>query len=498
MQSTLKSYPRLTALAWTDRLSGAARPSGMLALAALLVACAFALGGSARPDVASLQVLRPLAAIALGIALLNVRREHIRNYRLLLSIALACIALAALHLAPLPPGVAGALAGRDLAAEIDASAGLASPWRPLSMWAPATQNALWAALVPLSLLAACIQLTPADLARLPAIVLAAGAASAVIALLQTTGDPQGALYLYDTTNFGSAVGLFANRNHQAALLACLIPLTFAALQMRKSGRGASISPRGKVDTRTIGALAALAFLVPLILITGSRSGLVMGAVALLSLAALQPAGSKPAHAHRLWNSPKAKLALGLAAAAALVLLTAYLQRDLAIDRLTDGEAGEGMRSLILPAMADMIGLYQPLGAGVGTFREVYGASEPASLLREFYMNQAHNDWLDVALTGGLPGMAIAAAAIGAWIARAGQVFWAEAPDEFHALRKAGLIVLLILALGSLSDYPTRTPALACLLALAAVWAATPPARAPAGRPSDAEPLTPKIFDAQGN
>ncbi|WP_397575340.1 O-antigen ligase family protein [Sphingorhabdus sp.] len=480
MQLHLTPHTPRGALAWAKSLAGATRPGGTLVLAGLIVAGAFALGGSARPDVASLEILRPLAAAALGIALLSVRRAHLRSYRAPLAIALACVALAILQLAPLPGGAASALPGRGLVAEIDAAAGLASAWRPASLWPPATQNALWALLVPLSLLLTCIQLSARDQARLLAVVLAAGGVSALVALLQTIGDPQGALYFYDVTNFGSAVGLFANRNHQAALLACLIPLAFAAARLRE-GNADTPGRRGrKFDPRLAAAIAATAFLVPLILVTGSRTGLLLGAVGLLSVAAVAPAGGRFLAGDGFWATRKAKIALGVAATAALVSLTVYLQRDLAIDRLIEAEAGEGMRALILPTSRDMLAAYWPWGTGAGAFREVYEAHEPTGLLMGVYMNQAHNDWLDAALTGGLPGLAIAAVAIGAWLVRARQVLAGHCKDEFHALRAAGLAVLLILALASLSDYPARTPALACLLALASVWAALPTRRRPGG------------------
>ena len=493
MQFTLKPHTQRGALALADGLSRLAQTRGMLALACLLVAGAFALGGSVLPEVASLQILRPLAALALGIALLNVRHGHIRSYRIPLAIALLCAAMLTLQLAPLPSGAASALPGRGLVAEIDASTGLGSPWRPLSLWAPATQNAFWALLVPLSLLATCIQLGAADLARLLLLVLGAGASSAIIALLQTIGDPQGPLYFYehyysDVAHSGLAVGLFANRNHQAALLACLIPLTFAALRLRNTNAAAPRHAGRKVDPWLVAAIAATAFLVPLILVTGSRTGLLMGAVALLSVAAVTPPGSKPLPPDGFWNSRKARLALGALATIALISLSIYLQRDLAIERLVDGEAGEGLRARILPTMRDMISLYQPWGIGVGAFSDAYEANEPKSLLMDIDMNQAHNDWLDVALTGGLPGLAIAAVAICAWLARAAQIFTAKGSDEFQPLRTAGLTVLLILALASLSDYPARTPALACLVALASVWAALP---------TQPRPPATKNFNAQG-
>lgn len=482
-------------MAWAKVLARRAQSRGTLTLAGLFTACAFAMGGSSRADVASLEVLRPLAVAVLGVALLSVRREHVSSYRAPLAIAILCAALLAAQLVPLPGGLGGALPGRGLVAEIDALTGLDAAWRPLSLWPPATQNSLWALLVPLSLLVTCIQLPAADLARLLTVVLLAGAASAILALLQTIGDPQGALYFYDVTNFGSAVGLFANRNHQAALLACLIPLAFAAAQLRRSNWRVWGGAGRNADPGLVVAIAATAFLVPLILVTGSRSGLLLGAVALASLAGVLPAGIRLPGREGFWGSRRVRLALGAGAIGALVSVTVYLQRDLAIDRIIDPAAGGDMRTRILPAARDMLELYLPWGTGAGTFREVYGANEPAALLAGFYMNQAHNDWLDVALASGLPGLAIAGAAIAAWIARAVTVFSGGGSDEFQPLRKAGLAVLLILALASLSDYPLRTPALACIFALAAVWAALPRASV-SDRGAQSPPH--KIFDVQGN
>ena len=63
-------------MAWARGLAGARRPGGTLALAGLIVAGAFALGGSARPDVASLEILRPLAAAALVAEIDQARGER--------------------------------------------------------------------------------------------------------------------------------------------------------------------------------------------------------------------------------------------------------------------------------------------------------------------------------------------------------------------------------------------------------------------------------------
>lgn len=498
MQILLKSSSRHATSTWLQKLAGDAPSGRMLRLAALLVACAFALGGSARSDAASLAIFRPLAIIALGLALFTFRGAHIRNYRAPLGIALACLALPALQLVVLPPELGNALAGRSLLAEIDGAVGLDEVWRPLTLSAPATQNSLWTLLAALSMLVIGVQLAAADHARLLLVILAAGVTSAVVGLLQTLGDPQGALYLYDITNFGAAVGLFANRNHQAVFLACLIPLIFAAVGLRRASFDASYTARKTVDRWLIAAVCAVAFLAALILVTGSRSGLLAGVIALFSLAALLPTANRLTGDGGLLQSRRVHVGLGAALIAAVTLATVWLQRDLAIDRILDAEPGGGIRTLILPAMRDMIWLYQPWGVGLGAFRDAYEANEPAKLLTGFYMDQAHNDWLDIALTGGFAAICVAATAIGAWLIRAKQVLLAQQRDEFDVLRGAGLTVLLILALASLSDYPTRTPALACLFVLALIWTALPIKRVLRGQPSEATPPRSKNFNAQGN
>lgn len=439
----------------------------------VLVFCVFAMGGSSRAEVSSLEILRPLAIIALGLAIISIRGIHLRTYRVPLAFAMVSVVLVAVQLAPLPPGIASSIAGRGVLAEIDAAAGLGAIWRPSAVSPSAAMNALWALSVPVSLFLIGVQLTATDHAKLLIVILLAGAASALFALLQILGDPQGSLYFYDTTNFGAAVGLFANRNHQAMLLACLLPLIFAVVRLPGAGAVFPAPTLRRVDPWLLVGLASMAFIVPLILVTGSRSGLLMGGVALASLVLFVVGDKKFLGSEGSWGSRRLKIWIGFGAVAALILLAIWLQRALAIDRLLDGDAADDMRTKILPTMRDMITFYQPWGAGAGAFRDIYKLTEPAGLLMPLYMNQAHNDWLDIALTGGIPALLVAAAALGVWALRVIQVMSNKAPDSFNDLRKAALIVLLILAGASLSDYPLRTPALGGLFVLATIWASIP-------------------------
>jgi hypothetical protein len=61
-----------------------------------------------------------------------------------------------------------------------------------------------------------LQLERNDLERtLPALIMM-GALSGIIGVLQLAGSATGTLHFYEITKNGSAVGLFANRNHAAA------------------------------------------------------------------------------------------------------------------------------------------------------------------------------------------------------------------------------------------------------------------------------------------
>jgi O-antigen ligase len=103
----------------------------------------------------------------------------------------------------------------------------------------------------------------------------------------------------------------------------------------------------------------------------------------------------------------------------------------------------------------LIRLYFPLGSGPGTFEAAYGAIESDALLQPSYLNEAHNDLLQVFVELGVfavplllwPAVSIARNALRAW--RSGR----------ESARIRMLVVLTsiaILAAASLVDYPLRT------------------------------------------
>lgn len=428
----------------------------------------FALGGASRENAEPLLLLRPLSVLVLAYGLAGLTRTEVASHRFLLAMAAAWLALHLVHLMPIPPQIWQAMPGREIVADVDQAVGFGDIWRPLSMAPYATRNAAWALLVPVAALLLGVRLGTSEREKLLPLLIAFGLLSALIGGLQLLGDPDGPLYFYDITNRGSAVGLFANRNHQAVLLASVPPMLFAWAAL---GNGSGRSPR----RRWAAAAAGTLFVIPLILVTGSRAGLLTSAIGLLAVPAIVGAG------YRKQAGGRAILVL-VVVIAALLALTVALGRGIAFDRLLGSADNDDLRFRALPTLLAMLREYMPWGSGLGSFAEVYRLHEPAALLSPVYLNHAHNDWLEIALTGGLPAVALALVAAGGFLARLYGVTFGSDMDQDQRrllLSRLGLLLVLMLALASLGDYPLRTPSLACLAVVAALWAA--PARSDKAR-----------------
>lgn len=420
-----------------------------------------------------LVALRPLSILALGFAITQLDMDQVRKHRFLLSMAAACAALPALQLVPLPPGIWGQLPGRALVSEIDLAAGLGPIWRPLTMTPKETWNALFACAGPVAALLLSMQISPRDRRRTAALLIAIFALSALIGIAQIQGPADGPLYFYPITNNGSAVGLFANRNHQALMLALMLPM----LAAYAAGRSA-----GVVALSSFGALLVL----PLLMITGSRAGVLTAAIGVIGIPFILSAGRNEEGQQSRVTAPERRrlrsriwIALILCAVSVLAL-TVGLDRDVALGRLVRSDVSEDLRTAILPIALAMTKIYFPVGSGMGSFERVFQIFEPDELLTPKIVNHAHNDWLEVVLTGGAPAALLLGICIAAYVTRAIRLFRYRAhATKAHRESRLGMVMLMQIAVASIGDYPLRTPALAVVFAVACFWAACLPARSQA-------------------
>ncbi len=440
------------------------KPAPQFWLLAFFLLILFATGGASRIDVQSLIMLRPLSIIVCAIACITLRREHLAGYGWLLGWTGTIFLLALLHLVPLPPSIWQSLAGRQDLVDVEKLSGLAGIWRPLTLVPITGWHALLSLFAPLAIILLGIQLNRDDLSRLLPLVIIFATISGLLGLLQVIGDPQGSLYLYRITNNGSAVGLFANRNHAATLLACLFPMLVVY----------AVTARGESDAVRIRKLFAAAIalvLVPLILVTGSRSGLVSSVVGLATAAFLyrQPNDVRAVRRGNP-NRVKALPIFGGLVVIGLACLTYFLSRAEAIERLFNQGATEDGRTDFWAVSISLFWKYFPWGSGSGSFVEAYQIVEPTRLLDATYLNRAHNDWVETAVTFGLPGVVALAVAVIAFGNRSYRLWCsADGSKRSVAFGRLASMIMMIIAIASASDYPLRTPIMMGLFAICALW-----------------------------
>ncbi len=433
----------------------------MLAVFLLML---FATGGASRTDVQSLVILRPLSIIVCALACTTLRRAHFGGQVWLLGWTGTIFLLALLHLIPLPPAIWQFLAGRQDLVDIEMLTGLSDVWRPLTLAPMNGWHALLSLFAPLAVILLGIQLNRDDLFRLLPLVIALAALSGLLGLLQAISDPQGSLYFYRITNNGSAVGLFANRNHAATLLACLFPMLAVYAATARGGADA-------VRMRQLIAAAIAIVIVPLILVTGSRSGLVSAVIGLGAAALLyrQPSDVPTVRRGKPF-SVKALPVLGGVAVISLALLTYFLSRAEAIERLFMQASGGDNRTDFWAISIDLFWKYFPWGSGSGSFVEAYQIVEPTRLLDATYLNRAHNDWVETAVTFGLPGVLALAVALITYGMRSYRLWRSQdGRNRSVAFGRLGSIMIAMLAIASASDYPLRTPTVMGLFAICVLW-----------------------------
>ncbi|HEY9090458.1 O-antigen ligase family protein [Parasphingorhabdus sp.] len=436
----------------------------------------FFTGGSSRDDVQSLVFLRPLAILFGAYALTRMDREAWRGRTFPLIIALALAGLMVLQLIPLPPQIWTALSGRQIFADIADLAGISQPWRPLTLSPSRTLNSLFSLAIPITAMMLYLNLDGPRRKQAVAVLIVLACISALWAAFQLTGSPRGPLYIYNITNNGSAVGLFANRNHQAVLLAAaIVMLGWYAASHPVAAKLASL--------KFYAGISAIFVLVPLVFVTGSRSGLLLMAPALVAaiilvyfgrytaesqLSATTQSSSRRRHRKKRFNSRQIILFSSITLVIILAALSIYFSRSLAFDRLFGRADVEELRGQLVPILTRMISDYFPWGSGFGSFEHVYRIYEPQEFLTPNYLNQAHNDWLQFPIEGGLLAILIAAAAL-IWGGK--QLFvlarnWKYTHYTKYAAVMAAIVMLLFLV-GSIVDYPLRVPSLIALFAVMA-------------------------------
>lgn len=360
-----------------------------------------------------------------------------------LSGALALLLLAQLF--PLPPSLWASIPGRQFIADGFTHMGIPLPGMPISQSPYDTMTTALTLLPPFALLIAMLRVRDWSASWMLAAIVSGAILSVLLGLLQLTGS-NGAWYFYKVTNIGVAVGTFANGNHFATLLLSAIPALAALAAL-------GLNTDNKQQRMLVGAL-----------VTGAGAALGLGAV-MTSSAAFLLIGPPVLAASILLAArlPKRRVRQG---AIAILLLLVLAGGSLAI--LGNRFPGWGTSASIetrtgfWKTTVTAIESEGLAGSGIGTFEKVYGRYEDPAAVDRFYVNHAHSDYLEVALEGGIPAIALVVLFLLWWAGRAGEA-WFQPTGSTE--QKAAAVVSAAILIHSLFDYPLRTAAIMAVMAI---------------------------------
>ena len=199
--------------------------------------------------------------------------------------------------------------------------------------------------------------------------------------------PNGKLYWFvPATKGGWIYGPYVNHNHYAGLMELLVPIPLVLSLTRLAE-----------DKERIAAGIAAAVMVGTIFLSGSRGGMlaILAELTVLAIILL-----------RLEKNRRAAMAFG---AFAVVLITMLIwlggkeltSRVSSISTESRTEVSGGMRSTIDRDALHMFRNKPVLGWGLGTFPTVY--PQFRSFYTNFFVNEAHNDYLQLLTEMGLLG-----------------------------------------------------------------------------------------------
>ena len=364
--------------------------------------------------------------------------------RQLLLITILGIAIVALQMIPLPPGIWSNIGPRHSIANGFSVLGRTIPPEPLTLTPAGSLNSLLGIIPPLGIFCAIVRLKayrPQWLAV--ALILGTFAGIALGALQVASSRVElSPWYLYEDTNLGKAVGFFANADHMADLLVLTIPFLAAIVA---SARNAGMQRYSAI--LAIAAGLGIVIIVGLAL-NGSLAGygLALPVMAASALIVLPPRGPL-----RLW-------VVGLAALLAIGSVTILETTPIGSTRLSEHAATAAQsRADILSTTSHAIRDFMPFGSGLGSFQAVYQLYERPQQVTDTYVVHAHNDYAELTLELGLAGVILILLFLAWWTFAIWRV-WRTA--EAGPFERAAAIASAVVLVHSLVDFPLRTAAIA--------------------------------------
>ena len=438
-----------------------------------VVCLAIAAGGASRLNLPYAATVEAAALILAVFAIFRAVKNEIWATAWPALVLLGFIVLIpVLQLIPVPSGLWKTLPSRDLPASVLAAAGLTPKWMPITITPRFTERSGLYLAVPFTVFIATLTLRAAERRTVIIGILGVTLISLLLGAVQVASGDNNAGYIYTSTSFGSLVGFFANRNHEATLLVCALPLVAAIVAHRSSmnQKRLALVLSGAFVLITITALA----------VVKSRAGILLFAPSVVaSLAIIFTSGA--------FERPKRTFTIvGIVVGLVVVLVGLFAMSALVGRFQTDNTIDPRFYAAGNIFHAAVRAL--PIGTGLGSFDNIYRSIEPLSALNERFLNHAHDDYLEVFLETGVLGVVAFIAFVIWWIIASVRA-WTDKGRYDRALAQAGSTVILLVMLHSTVDYPMRTLAIAAVFAFACGLLVPPWSQSRAGQPGPSQRAT---------
>ncbi len=386
----------------------------------------------------------------------------------------ALLLVGLISLVPLPGGL-GSGPLRAQVVEAFGLIGMAPPALSASLAPSWTLSSLLHLLPAAAMFLLVLRLPNDDRRLLPTILMAVAGISVVLGAFQLMGGPGSPLRFYDVTNRTSPVGFFSNANHEVTLLLCALPLTAVI-----AGRMATRRSRSKRSGGAIVSVSIAIFILAGIAISDSSAGYGLAlpaAVASFLIYRRTVAGRVAAG----WWAALAALAL--------VFAFAGLQGPLGKEAFeADISSQPSSRRVLASTTTEIIKDSFPIGTGLGTFSTVYRRYEDPSRVTRQYANHAHNDYLEAVLELGAAGLLLLLGFL-YWWGRRSYLAWTR-DFEGAALARAGSVMIGIVLVHSIVDYPIRTAAIVAVFAMGCALMVPPAPRRGSAEPAEDDSSAP--------
>lgn len=458
-----------------DRLRSAFHAAGITLLFLLIAILPFPYGAVLRPSELAIEVAGPLIAV---LALLAARELVPLRLASLPLIALAALALLGVfQLVPLAPATLDRLSPKSL--EVYRQAGTILGHDPVPRISIAPLETRQIALLTMGYIAlfigAALLLDTRRSRRwfLNLILIAAGVQIFFAAVTRDIGI-EGVLHGRPDDRFaGRLRGMFINPNHLAGYLEIALGVAFALLWAEiLTGQSRTTQPGEHHLERRFTPLAARALVWGLIAtaiaLTQSRGGIAATLVATLVTLCVAVLHPRVAMRRRTAIAIAAPAILGGIIFAIAVTREGSLLHFLAKD---PRDLGGDIRVSIWQISIDAWRNFPTFGSGLGAFTDAFRMVQPRSM--RFNVDQAHDELLQVLVTGGWIGASLAVIAIGSLLVLLFRAWWHQLHREESAVALAGAGALIALLLHGLVEFNFSIPAIPATLAplLGCAWAA---------------------------